>query len=126
MGLPEELVGILHRHRAEQDSERLTAGQLWRGGDWLFTTPTGGALNPRTDYTNWKRLLKTADLRDGRLHDARHTAATVLLLLGVSERAAMGIMGWSTTAMAARYQHLTARIRRDIADRVGGLLWKET
>jgi len=30
---------------------------------------------------------------------------TVLLLLGVPERAVMGIMGWSHTAMAARYQH---------------------
>nr|WP_260321828.1 tyrosine-type recombinase/integrase [Micromonospora parathelypteridis] len=64
-----------------------------------------------------------AGLRDSRLHDARHTAATVLLILGVAERAVMGIMGWSNSAMAARYQHLTAQVRRDIAQRVGGLLW---
>jgi len=32
-------------------------------------------------------------------------------------------MGWSSTAMAARYQHITDPIRRDIAKRVGGLLW---
>jgi hypothetical protein len=47
----------------------------------------------------------------------------VLLILGVAERAVMGIMGWSNSAMAARYQHLTAQVRRDIAKRVGGLLW---
>jgi integrase len=35
----------------------------------------------------------------------------------------MAIMGWSTTAMAARYQHITEAVRRDIADRVGGLIW---
>jgi integrase len=75
------------------------------------------------DYHQWKALLSAAGVRDGRLHDARRTAATVLLLLGVPERAVMGIMGWSTTAMAARYQHLTEAVRRDIADRVGGLLW---
>jgi hypothetical protein len=51
------------------------------------------------------------------LHDARHTAAAVQLLLGVPERAAMGVMGWSTTAMAARYQHVTDPIRQDIAER---------
>jgi integrase len=61
---------------------------------------------------------------DRRLHDARHTAATVLLLLGVPERTVMGVMGWSNTAMAARYQHITAAIRRDVAERVGGLLWR--
>ena len=64
-------------------------------------------------------------MRDGRLHDARHTAATVLLVLGVPERVVMGVMGWSSTAMAARFQHVTDPIRRDLARRVGGLLWSE-
>jgi hypothetical protein len=59
-------------------------------------------------------------IRDGRLHDARHTAATPLLILGVPERAVMGLMGWSTTAMAARHQHITGSIRGDVAQRVGG------
>ena len=40
-------------------------------------------------------MLKVAGVRDGRPHDARHTAATVLLVLGVPERTVMGIMGWS-------------------------------
>ncbi|TDT40693.1 phage integrase family protein [Streptomyces sp. BK208] len=61
---------------------------------------------------------------DGRLHDARHTAATVLLSLGVPERAAMGLMGWSTTAMAARYQHMVDAVRADIARQVDGLIRK--
>ncbi|GID97432.1 hypothetical protein Adi01nite_68440 [Amorphoplanes digitatis] len=71
-----------------------------------------------------KQVLRDAGLRDGRLHDARHTAATVLLILQVHERAAMGVMGWATTSMAARYQHMTDPIRADIAKRVGGLIWK--
>ena len=62
---------------------------------------------------------------DGWLHDARHTAATVLLVLGVPERTLMSVMGWSSTAMAARYQHVTDPIRRDVADRIGGLLWAQ-
>ncbi len=61
-------------------------------------------------------------MRDVRLHDARHTAATVLLVLGVPERTVMGIMGWSSTAMAARYQHVTDAIRATVANQVGGLL----
>nr|WP_245541776.1 tyrosine-type recombinase/integrase [Sporichthya polymorpha] len=106
-----------------QAAERIKAGQLWTDGGWLFATPTGQPVNPRTDYTDWKRLLKDTGLRESRLHDARHTAATVLLLLGVSERAVMGLMGWSNTAMAARYQHMTGAVQRDVADRLGVLLW---
>lgn len=45
------------------------------------------------------------------------------LILGIPDRAVMTIMGWSHSAMAARYQHLTTAIRDDIAGRVGGLLW---
>jgi Phage integrase family len=92
----------------------------------VFTTPTGHPLNLRTDHKQWKRLVARAGVAQRRLHDARHTAATVLLLLGVAERTVMGVMGWSTTAMAARYQHLTTPIRRDVAQRLGGLLWDPT
>jgi hypothetical protein len=52
-------------------------------------------------------------------------AATVLLVLGVPERTVMGIMGWSSTSMAARYQHVTDPIRQAVADQVGGLLWAD-
>jgi integrase len=123
IGLPDELVAILRTHREVQQAERAKAGQLWEEGGWLFASPTGAPLNPRTDYTEWKRLLVAAGIRDGRLHDARHAAATVLLLLGVSERAVMGLMGWSNTAMVARYQHMTSAVQRDVADRLGYVLW---
>ncbi|HEY9484757.1 MAG TPA: tyrosine-type recombinase/integrase [Micromonosporaceae bacterium] len=89
----------------------------------MFTTVTGHPINPSADYHHWKQLLRDAGVEDWRLHDARHTAATVLLILGVPERAVMGIMGWSSTAMAARYQHVTDPIRADIARRVDGLIW---
>lgn len=89
----------------------------------MFTSAIGQPLNLNSDYHRWKALLKAAGVRDARLHDARHTAATVLLVLGVPERTVMGVMGWSSTAMAARHQHLTDPIRRTVAAQVDGLLW---
>jgi integrase len=124
IGLPNELVALLKQHKTEQERERQTAAQLWQETGYVFTTPTGGPLNPRSDYSEWKRLLKRARVPERRLHDARHTAATVLLLLQIPDRTVMAIMGWSNTAMAARYQHIIAAIRRDVATQVGGLLWK--
>ncbi len=62
---------LLVRHREG------AAGQLWRDGGYVFATPVGEPINPNADYHHWKRLLADAGLRDGRLHDARHTAATV-------------------------------------------------
>ncbi|WP_238598767.1 tyrosine-type recombinase/integrase [Saccharothrix sp. ALI-22-I] len=89
----------------------------------MFTQPNGKPLDPRADHDEWKRLLTDAGVRDARLHDARHTAATVLLLLGVRERAVMDFMGWSNTKVAERYMHVTAAMRDDIAGRLSGFLW---
>uniref|UniRef100_A0AAU1I017 Site-specific integrase n=1 Tax=Streptomyces sp. NBC_00180 TaxID=2903632 RepID=A0AAU1I017_9ACTN len=124
VGLPSQLVDLLRVHQTKQQAERAAAGADWTGDGWLFATPTGRGTSPRTDYDDWKELLDDAKVRDGRLHDARHTAATVLLILGVSERAVMGLMGWSTTAMAARYQHMVDTVRVDVARQVDGLIWK--
>lgn len=123
VGLPDELAVMMRAHLREQERERTAAAELWRESGYVFTTARGEPLNPRTDYTEWKRLLERACVPERRLHDARHTAATVLLLLGIPDRTVMGIMGWSSTAMAARYQHIIAAIRRDVATSVGRLLW---
>lgn len=124
IGLPREIVTLLVKHQQEQSIERERAGSVWVGRDYVFATDIGLPLNPRTDWDRWKALLDLAGIRDARLHDARHTAATVLLLLGVPDRTVMGIMGWSKADMATRYQHLTSAVRRDVADRVGSLLWR--
>ncbi|MER7235147.1 site-specific integrase [Streptomyces olivaceus] len=124
VGLPEQLVDLLRAHRAAQDAERDTAAEKWVAGGWVFADEHGRSPSHRRDWSEWKDLLTEANVRDGRLHDARHTAATVLLILGVPERAVMGLMGWSTTAMAARYQHMVDAVRSDVARQVDGLIWK--
>src|SRR6478672_11034326 len=50
VGLPDQLVVLLRRHRVAQAAEREAAAQLWNEGDWLFATSTGAPINPRTDY----------------------------------------------------------------------------
>ncbi|MDX6428971.1 MAG: hypothetical protein QOE54_1337, partial [Streptosporangiaceae bacterium] len=124
IGLPDELGRLLQVHKEQQARDRRRAAQEWRETGYVFTSPFGAPLVPSTDYDAWKDLLTRAKVRDGRLYDARHTAVTVLLILGVPERVVMQIMGWSSTAMAARYQHVTAGILADVAKRVGGLIWE--
>jgi integrase len=123
VGLPSQLVALLHTHRDEQEQERALARQLWHDEGWVFATPTGQPINPRTDHNEWKRLLRDAGLREARLHDARHTAATVLLVLRQPTPTVMSLMGWSSGAMAARYQHVTDALRSHVASQVGELIW---
>lgn len=126
IGLPDPLAELLKKHKSKQEAERVEARQLWHDGGYVFTKPDGQPLIPNTDYRQWKSLLEKAGLREARLHDARHTAATVLLILGVPTPTAMAIMGWSSASMATRYQHMSDAIRSDVAARVGDLLWDPT
>jgi integrase len=123
MGVPAPLLTLLQLQQQAQDAERAKAGDLWHDGGWVFATETGAALNPNTDFHEWKDLIKEAGVRDARLHDARHTAATLLLILGIDGRATQGLMGWSDPSMPARYQHLVKRVQTDIAKRQGDLIW---
>lgn len=126
IGMPEELLKLLRRHKEEQGRERTLARDLWVEKGYVFTSPTGEPLNPNTDFHRWKDLLKAANVRDGRLHDARHTAATVLLILGVPEAVVDRIMGWEpgkSARMRRRYQHVTGQVLQQTAAKVGGLLW---
>ncbi|MET9360115.1 site-specific integrase [Streptomyces sp. NPDC006632] len=126
IGMPEELLQLLKRHKEEQERERALARDLWVEKGYVFTSPIGEPLNPNTDFHRWKDLLKAAKVRDGRLHDARHTAATVLLILGVPEAVVDRIMGWEpgkSARMRRRYQHLTGQVLQQTAAKVGGLLW---
>ena len=47
----------------------------------MFTNVVGEPLQNISHYRRWKALIRDAGVRDPRLHDARHTAATTLLLL---------------------------------------------
>lgn len=120
--LPDQLVSLLVAHKAAQDKEREHAGSVWVESGWMFAQPDGRPIDPRSDWEDWKELLIAAHVRDGRLHDARHTAATVLLILGVHPRAVQYFMGWSTD-QAKRYQHIVESLKREIADQIGGFLW---
>jgi len=111
-------------HRKVQDREREHAGSEWHEGERMFAQPNGKPIDPRRDQYAWKALLEEGGVREARLRDARHTAATVLLILGIPERAVVDMMGWSNSAMVKRYAHVTARLRRGIAERLNSYLWK--
>lgn len=127
VGLPDPLIKLLRQHQDVQAGERLSAGADWEEKGYVFASPLGGPLSPNTDYHVWKRLLRDAGVRDGRLHDARHTAATVLLLLGVPDVVVDSIMGWEpggAARMRARYMHITGPMLRKVAQQVGDMLWE--
>lgn len=126
VGLPEPVIEALEGHRSRQAAEREQAANLWQDDGWVFTNRLGRPVHPTEDHRAWKALLSEAKVRDARLHDARHTAATMLLVLKVPLPAVMDIMGWSDASTAKRYMHVPRELVTTIAAEVGSLMWAKT
>ncbi|MCZ9343363.1 hypothetical protein NGM37_36965 [Streptomyces sp. TRM76130] len=119
---------------ADHDSPSAPGGPgaacCWRGlggKGYTSVSPTSGPLSPHTDFPVWKRPLRKVGVHNGRLHDARHTTATVLLILGVPDVVVDSIMGWEpggASRMRARYMHVTGTTLRKVARQVGDATWE--
>jgi integrase len=121
--IPQPLVLLLTRAHALQEREKAAAGDAWAEWDLCFPNALGKPQEARDDWTNWKQLCTQAGVRPVRLHDARHTAATLLLEQGVDIRVVQEILGHSALAVTKKYTHVTDRLARDAADRMARALW---
>jgi len=121
--LPGPLIEELAAHRRKQATERLAAGSLWVNLDLVFADPLGGPIDTKADWCQWRDLLREAGVPHRRLHDARHTAATLLLLLGVNIKTTAAILGHSNVSITQRYTHVVDELRADAAQRMGDALW---
>ncbi|MEV6981555.1 tyrosine-type recombinase/integrase [Sphaerisporangium sp. NPDC051017] len=63
--------------------------------------------------------------KDARVHDARHTAATLLLEQGVDISVVQEILGHSQLTTTKRYTHVTSKLASDAAARMGRALWDD-
>jgi len=122
--LPDPLRDALRQHRVQQAEQRLAAGRVWEDGGFVFCQPNGRPLDARRDWQAWKDLLRTAGVRDARLHDARHTAATLLLQQAVPARVAMQVLGHSQIQLTlGTYSHVVPELAQEAADRIDAAQW---
>jgi len=123
LALPDPLITQLRAHRRQQAAERLSAGTAWEDWDLVFCTPCGTPTDSRDDWEDWRALLAEADIRVARVHDARHTAATLLLEQGADIRVVQQVLGHSQLSQTQRYTHVTTALSKDAADRMSQALW---
>lgn len=86
----------------------------------VFVDGRGRPVHPRADWQDWKDLLADLGLPDYRVHDLRHLYATMLLEAGVDRRVVQAMMGHSTVALMARYQHVREAMHAAVAAAVDG------
>lgn len=88
----------------------------------MWVTERGTPIPGKYDSTAWHAALERAGVPKVRLHDARHTTATLLLEMKVEESVRMAIMGQSQVATQRRYAHVDLSIAREALGNLNGLL----
>jgi integrase len=121
--LPAQLIPPLRAHLEAQKAERESAADSWQDWDLVWCQPNGHPIDTHVDWEEWKELLAQAGIKDVRLHDARHTAGTLLGELHVDIHVIQRILGHAQVTTTRIYTDPTDPLTREAADRIGELLW---
>ena len=120
--LPPFLVDVLKKHRIRQLEERLQAGNAWVENNLVFCNPHGTFREPSAVYKTFQRFLKDAGLPTMRFHDLRHSAATLLLTMGVHVKVVQELLGHSSITMTLNtYSHVLPSLQKDAMDKMSDL-----
>ena len=94
-----------------------------RISDYVCTLENGKLISPSSLNHKFKNLLKENNLPSVRIHDLRHTHASLLLSKGATAKAISARLGHSTIQITMDlYTHLFDNINRQVADKVNCFL----
>lgn len=126
ISLDSDTVTVIGKWKRRLATERLAAGEMWEDHGYVFVTELGVPPHPETITRWWREAAERAGVPVIRLHDARHTAATVLLRAGVPVKVVSQRLGHADVAVTMRvYQHVTAQDDRAAADALGDAFRKK-
>ena len=124
--LTEPVVDIPRRHQMEQEIARQAAGGAWREEDYVFTNHLGGPLDESKLTKSFSRFLKRSGLRHIRIHDLRHTFATVLIEEDGRQLASVSqALGHSSIAITMDTYARTARIETQATSRMTEIMYPD-
>jgi integrase len=115
---------ILRSHRAQQAQERLAWGPAYQDADLVFAREDGSWVHPDT-YCQWfEKHTRNANLPKIRLHDLRHTYATLALQAGVPVKVVSERLGHASVAFTQDvYMHVIPGMQEDAAELVAALVF---
>ncbi len=114
---------VLRGHWEAQEAIRLMQGLRLRDTDLVFSKEDGSPLSPNSITSAWIRLVKRAGLEGIRLHDARHTHASLMLKQGIHPKIVQERLGHSTIAITLdTYSHVAPGLQEAAAQRFDDVL----
>lgn len=123
IALTDETVVALKAHRSLIERLKLRGANNWLENNLIFPDELGGFRSPTVDYSEWKKALKLCGIAPKRLHDARHTAATLMYSQGIGIETISRALGHSTSAITSKlYVHNSVEPQKKAAEVMNRLL----
>jgi integrase len=123
VALDAETVALLRAHRANQLEERLAAGPEYDDQDLVIATVFGKPVHPKTLTWYFSRAVRRTGLPKIRLHDLRHSYATLALKAGIHPRVVQERLGHANVGITLdTYSHVTMPMQAEAANVVAGLI----
>lgn len=114
----------LQRHRRHQLGERVALGPAYDDQDLVFARADGRPYEPDEFSREFDRKSKRIGVPRIRLHDLRHTWATLALQAGIHPKVVSERLGHSTIAITLDiYSHVTPSLQREAADQVAAVIF---
>ena len=111
--LSDMAIQALYEHQQAQHELSFLLGGSWSDNGLVFTNDHGGLWNHVNVRLAFDRVLRETHLPRIRIHDLRHTAATLLLEHGVHPKVVSEMLGHSTIAITLdTYSHVTAGLQQ--------------
>jgi len=128
IALSPSTVYILEEHRKAQDDMRASLELLpANDNDLVFSHWDGSPLLPDSITHAWVKLVRKCGLKGIRLHDARHTHATIMLKQGVHPKVVQERLGHSTISTTLdTYSHVAPGLQQAAARGFDEILNKES
>ena len=102
---------------------RVVLEELPRRGKWVFPSPrTANPVSSTVFEDFWYRVRQRADIADVRLHDCRHTYASIAIMAGESVTTTARLLGHNDAQTTLKYAHLSDRSVREAADALSDVL----
>jgi integrase len=117
--IDDDTAKVLAAYKARRATWQLAAGADWPDTGLFFVRPDGRAWHPSSVSQRFRRLIKRCGMPPIRLHDLRHSAATIALAAGVDIKVVSEQLGHTTTTLTRdTYQSVVKQLHRDAADAV--------
>jgi integrase len=115
-------VRLLREHRKAQLVARLRAGEAWQDNDLMFCKDDGTPYRPDYVTRRFKALAAQAGLPVIKLHEGRHSAASLARDAEVDPEIRRRTLGHADAAMTSHYTHIEAEAHKAAAEAVANLV----